>query len=226
MPTYADANRVAVRYVKENSWASTPANQPTLTALPITSESFQSDINTVTSDTIRSDRNVSDITIVGGGASGDVGFEMRYGDWDAFIEGALQSAFATTQVTSAVASCAVSAAIIRADTSALNSVVVGQFLRIKDAPTSSNDGDYRVTAVTSAGAGEIRLTVADASSGSAATFSAEKLTGSATVQGKMIRNGTTPTSFTIEKEFADVSAFHVFRFRSAEYPDRFFRFSG
>jgi len=209
MPSFADSNRTAIRYVKEATWGVAPASA-VLTDLPITSESFQSNINTVTSETIRSDRNVSDITQVGGGASGDVGFELRYGDWDSFIEGGLQSAFATTLVTSATASAYFSAANIKADSSSLTGVVVGQFLRVSNAVTPGNDGDYRVTAVSTMAPGREVVTLADASSAAAATFTGEAVTASATVQGKSIRNGTTAQSFTIEKEFSDIGAFHLF----------------
>jgi len=209
MADFSDANRVAIRYVKESTWGTTPTT-PTMTELPITSESFKSDITTVTSDTIRSDRNVQDITKVGGGASGDVGFELRYGDWDRFIEGALQDVFTTTIVSAGIASVHVSAAYIRADSSALNSVVSGQFLRIANASNTANDGDYRVTAVSTVGASTRIVFLADASSGSAASFTSEVFNSSTTCRGKMCRNGITPQSFTIEKEFADVSSFAQF----------------
>lgn len=210
MPSFSDSNRVAVRYIKEATWGTTPAS-PTMTALPITSEGFQSNINTVTSDTIRDDRNVADITVVGGGAEGDVGFELRKADWDPLFEGALQSQFVTTVVTSATASAYFSAAYIQADSSALNNVLVGQFLRVKDAQTAGNDGDYRVLAVSTIAAGTRRVTVADASSNSSATFTGEIVSGSATVQGRRLRNGVTPTSYSIEKEFADIGVFHILR---------------
>jgi hypothetical protein len=171
-----------------------------------TSESLKSNTNTVTSDTIRSDRNVSDITQVGGGAGGDVGFELRYSDIEPLIAGAFQEAWVTTAVSAALASARVSAAVIQADTSALNHIVVGQFLRLRNATTGSNDGDFRVTAVSIA-VDVARLTVTDASSGSAASFSSEVFGAGSSLVGRHIRNGVTPKSFTVEKEFADVSSF-------------------
>lgn len=210
MPNFSDANRVAVRYIKEATWGTTPTG-PAMTELPITSESFKSDITTVTSDTIRSDRNVADRVKVGGGASGDVGFELRYGDWDAFLEGALQSSFATTVFSATLASAYVSGAKLHCTGSVMNSVVSGQFLRIANASNTANNGDYRVTYVSTVNASTRSLVMADASSGASAAFTGEVLNAAnTTVKGKMMRNGVTPTSFTIEKEFADVSAFHQF----------------
>ena len=208
---FSDSNRVAISFVKEATWGTTPANKPLLTTLPITSEGFKSNINTVTSETIRSDRNVADITVVGGGAEGDVGFELRNSDWNPFFEGALQSAFTTTTVTSAIASAYFSAAYIRADSSALDSVLAGQFLRVSDAVTAGNNGDYRVVSVSTIAAGTRKVTVVNASSNASATFTGEMVTGSATVQGRTMRNGVTTTSYTIEKNFADITAFHILR---------------
>jgi hypothetical protein len=100
---------------------------------------------------------------------------------------------------------------MHADTSALSAVVIGQFIRVSGATPSSEDGDYRVTAVSTLAAGREKLDLVDASSGAAAAFTPQLVTGSATVAGKTIRNGVTATSFTIEKEFTDNSLFHLFR---------------
>jgi len=209
MPSFSDSNRVGVRYIKETTWGVTPTG-PNMTNLPITSESFKSDITTVTSETIRADRNVADIVKVGGGASGDIGFEFKAGDWDAFMEGALQSTFTDTRVSVGVASAHFSGAHIHADASALNAVVSGQFLRVSGASAVANDGDYRVTGVSTINASTRLVFLADASTGSAASFTSDVFAAGTLAQGNHMRNGVTPTSFTLEKEFADVSAFHQF----------------
>jgi len=201
----ADSNRVALRYVEETEFGTTPTG-PAMQEINITSESLKSNVNTVTSETIRADRNVSDITQVGGGAGGDVGFELRYNDIEPLIAGVMQQAWVTTAVSAAVASARVSSAHVQADSSALNHVVVGQFLRIRNATTTANDGDYRVTAVSTTG-DSAKIYMADASSGSAATFTSEAFAAATDIVGRHIRNGVTPKSFTIEKEFADVSSF-------------------
>ncbi len=204
MANFADSNRTAVRYVEESTWGTTPSG-PNMKALNITSESLKSNINTVTSDTIRSDRNVSDITQVGGGASGDIGFELRYGDIDDLIAGAMQSAWVTTRVSTGVASAMASGATIQADSSALNAIVSGQFVRLSGSSATANDGDYRVTAVSTTGS-NTKIYLADASSGATASLTTDVFTTGTLLQGKMIRNGTTKRSYTVEKEFADVSS--------------------
>ena len=204
-----DTNRIAVRIVEESVYGSTPAG-PVMNELPITSEGMNSNLTTVTSETIRSDRNVENVKKVGGGAGGDIGFELRYTDWDQLIEGALMENWSSTIISQSVASAHYSGATIRADSSALNNVVVGQIFRTANSTTSGNDGDYRVTAVSVTGAAERKLTVAVASTGSAPTFASEAFGAATTLKGNNIRNGTTLKSYSIEKYMADTSTTQEF----------------
>ena len=197
---FSDSNRVGVRYVAETAWSSTPAG-PSMQEINLTSESLKSNINTVTSDTIRDDRNVSDITQVGGGAGGDIGLELRYGEYDDLIEACLQGSWATTVVS---AGGNFNGATISGN--GLQAVVSGNILRVTGATTGSNNGDYRVLAVTTTGA-SATISVAVASTGVAASFTSEVFGAGTRLQGKNLRNGVTSRSFTFEKEFADVSSF-------------------
>ena len=208
---FADSNRVGVRYVAESTWGTTPGT-PTMKALNFTGESLVSTNNTVTSDTIRSDRNVSDHTIVGGGAGGDANFELRYNDIDDLILGALNSAWVEVAITSSgVASCTfATASSITADSSALNSVVSGFFLRVGSATTSGNNGDYRVTGTSTVAAGTREVFLTIASSGANPGFTTEVFAAGTRLQGKNARNGTTAQSFTVEKAFGDIGVYHQF----------------
>ena len=202
----ADSNRVGIRFVEEAVYASTPAG-PVMQDLNLTSESLKSNTNTVTSETIRADRNVSDITQVGGGAGGDVGFELRFNDIEPLIAGALQEAWVTTAVSATVAVANFSTASIDADASALNHIVAGQFLRVRNATTAANNGDYRVDSVATANGSTTTIQLTDASSGAAASFASEVFGAGTSLVGRHIRNGVTPKSYTLEKEFSDVSSF-------------------
>jgi len=208
---FSDSNRVGVRYIAEASFAVQPTG-PNMQELNFTSESFKSNVNTVTSDTIRSDRNVSDITQVGGGAGGDVGFELRYGDIDTLLAGALQGAWATTTVSATVASSYFSGADIHVNDAltAADNILVGQLLRVANASAIANDGDYRVTGVSAVGASTTIVTLANASSGVAAAFTSDVFAATTTLRGKNLRNGVLAQSYTIEKQFADVSATAVY----------------
>lgn len=199
---FADSNRVTVRYVEETAWASVASE--TMKELPITSESLKSSIDTVTSETIRPDRNVADIVKVGGGANGDLGFELKYQDWDELLEGALQSNIVSTVVSTQASAYFSGPGLHIADSSAAQDVVVGQFVRIANASATTNDGDFRVTAVSAVSAGNV-LYLADASSGAAASFTSDIFAATTTMKGKRLRNGTTAKSYLFEKEFAGVS---------------------
>lgn len=209
MPNFSDSNRTNLRYVEEGSWASSTVANPNMQNINLTSESLKSNINTVTSETIRSDRNVSDITTVGGGAGGDLSFELRYSEYDDLLQGGFFSTWITTNVSAAVASANFSGAVISVDSSALVDAEIGHFFRVANASATANDGDYRVTAVSTTSSAT-RITLADASSGSAASFSSDVFATGTTLKGNNIRNGTTNRSYLFEKEFADVSSYQQY----------------
>ena len=209
--SFADSNRVGIRYVSESTWGTTPTG-PSMQALNFTGESLVSTNNTVTSDTIRSDRNVSDHTIVGGGAGGDASFELRYGDIDELILGALNSSWVEVALTSSgVASAAfATASTVISDSSILASVVSGMFLRVNNATTAGNDGTFRVTRVSTVAAGRHEAHLAVASSNASPAFNAEIFGAATSIQGKNARNGTTLKSYTLEKAFGDIGVYHQF----------------
>jgi len=136
---------------------------------------------------------------------------MRYGDLDVLLAGALQSTWVTTVVSGVAASAYFSGATINAGSSLLAACVSGQFIRVAGASATANNGDYRITALASMGAGRHNISLADASSGAAASFTSDVFVAATTLKGKNIRNGTTSRSYTVEKAFADVSTFHVYK---------------
>ncbi|MCP5014651.1 MAG: hypothetical protein GY938_05130, partial [Ketobacter sp.] len=207
---FSDSNRVGLKFIKETTWGVTPSG-PNMQALNFTSESLKSNNNTVTSETIRDDRNISDLTIVGGGAGGDAGFELRYDDVDVLIAGALNSTWTTTVMSSATCSAGfTTGGKVVCDSSAAVNVVAGQFLRVKSATTDANDGDYRISVVSTTGE-NTTLTCTIPSSGAAASFTTEVFATATTMAGKSIRNGTTKQSFSIEKSFGDIGVFHNYQ---------------
>lgn len=209
MPDYADSNRVDLRFVEESTWGTTPAG-PVVQKVNYTGEGLRSDQNTVTSETIRSDRNVSDHTVVGGGASGDVNFELRYSEeFERLAAVALHADWVSTRVSGAGASAAFSGGTIDVGSNLAASVLTGHIFRISNATTSGNDGDYRVLANVTAG-NDNTLTVADVSSGATATFTGESFGAATLLQGNNLRNGVTKKSVTFEKHFADIDEYHTY----------------
>lgn len=89
----SDTNRTGLAFVKETTWGTTPASA--LQTLRYTGESLDYTVETTKSNEIRSDRNISDLTVVGFTASGGFNFELSYGTFDELLAGALMSTWAT-----------------------------------------------------------------------------------------------------------------------------------
>lgn len=85
----ASADRVHMAYVAEGTPGTTPAT-PAFSTLRITGESLEVPRENAVSSELRSDRNVTDLIQVAGGAGGSIEFELSYGSYDAFLESALQ----------------------------------------------------------------------------------------------------------------------------------------
>lgn len=89
----SDTNRVGLRIAKTNARTVPVDPAPSnLTALRLTgTPSLGFTPNTIVSNELRPDRQVSDLIPVGAEASGDVGFELSYGTFDDVIEASLFS---------------------------------------------------------------------------------------------------------------------------------------
>ncbi len=86
----SDTNRVAIRIVEETTFGTTPAT-PAFQELRVTSGNPSFTPTTVTSNEMRSDRQVTDLILVGAEAGGPLGFEVSHEALDIPIEGALFS---------------------------------------------------------------------------------------------------------------------------------------
>jgi len=85
--SFADSNRVSLRYIVENpaAWGQTPASG-VVRELRLTSSSLAASKETVTSDELRADRMVSSVVEVSATSGGDVNFEYSAGSQDDFIQ--------------------------------------------------------------------------------------------------------------------------------------------
>lgn len=92
--TIAETSSTRLSFIKETVYGTTPST-PAFTNARYTSETLKHLRQTITSNEVRSDRNVSDLIQVAGGAEGAINFEMSYGAFDSFLEGALCGTWAT-----------------------------------------------------------------------------------------------------------------------------------
>lgn len=85
---FADSSETRLAYVAEASENTIPSS-PSWQNLRYTSDGLAYQKQTLVSEEIRADRNVSDMIDVGYGVGGEIGFELSYGTLDALLESAL-----------------------------------------------------------------------------------------------------------------------------------------
>ena len=200
----ADSSRAQLYSLNESVWGTTPA--AAMTQLRYTAESLGYNISNVTSNEVRSDRQIVDLIQVGAEASGNVDFELSYGAQDAVLAGALFSDWGTPVAVSASADIAASNAGSAFTSSATDftaaGIAVGQWLRVSGFAASSgaNNGYYQVTSVAANSLGVSPAPASDEAAGGLDIVMA----------GSVLRNGVTESSFTLEKAFTDVGKFIAF----------------
>ena len=87
----SDTNRVSLNAVEEVTYGVIPAT-PVMEAIPVASLPNLAFVPaTVVSELLRSDRQVSDLILVGGSAGGDSNSELAFGIYDKFLEGSFFS---------------------------------------------------------------------------------------------------------------------------------------
>lgn len=196
----SNASFAQVRYLAESTWGTTPA--AAMTNLNVTSESLGVSTNFVNSQYIRSDRQIADNIRTGQAAAGNIGIELQYGGYDDLIGGALMAAWGTTATITATTISAASADNSYNDSGSgfvSANFLQGQWVRVSGFATSANNGYARLTSVA---AGKLVVT--------GLTLVNESASPSVTIKGTLIKNGTTLKSFTLEKEFSDVTEFISF----------------
>lgn len=86
--SFATSNRTALRYVRETVFGTTPTT-PAFKEIRYTGESLNYNIQNVTSNEIRSDRQTTDLVQVSADVSGDVNFELSQIAFEDLMEMAL-----------------------------------------------------------------------------------------------------------------------------------------
>lgn len=196
-----DTNRSQLAYIPEVTWGVTPGS-PAMSEIRFTGESLNKNIQNILSQEIRSDRQVTDLIQVGKETSGDINFELSYGNFDTFLKAALWSAGWSTPL--AVSSTVISASTTddsfnRASGSFVSDGIVPyQWIKIAGFSNAGNNGYFRVLTVAA-----LKITVD-------ANLTTESAGNTITIKGSYIRNGTTQNSFTIEKGFLDISQYIAF----------------
>ncbi len=145
----SDTNRVGLRFFRSSQrTAPIPAGPFNLNQLRYTGTpnlAFQP--NTIVSEEIRPDRQISDLILVGAEAGGDTGIEVSYGAFDELITGALFNVFANTVIKEGTGEItAFGAGTIDVDDG--TDFVVGQVARLEKLLTGDvGDGIFEITGI-------------------------------------------------------------------------------
>jgi hypothetical protein len=203
--TFGASNAVALRYVEESTWGTTPAT-PTLDAIRYTSEGLNYNGEFITSEEIRSDRMTSDTIQVSSSSDGDINGEMSYASYDDFIEGAMYSDWVTTGSTvSAATDISITKTGGTPNTWTLGSTTtdftaqswtVGQYVKVEGFTTA---GTFyaEISGTPAATSVAIKPLTDEATEGAGDSITITPL--------NYVRNGTTKHSYTIQKEFTDLT---------------------
>ncbi len=145
----SDTNRVGLRFFRSSQrTAPIPGGPFNLNQLRYTgTPNLAFAPNTITSNEIRPDRQISDLILVGAEAGGDTGIELSFEAFDALIEDALFSTYASTVEKLGTGEITgFSAGVISVDDG--TDFIVGQVIRLQKLLTGDvGDGIFEITGI-------------------------------------------------------------------------------
>jgi hypothetical protein len=193
----SDTSRVQLALVAESAFA-TQKTGVNLQTLRYTGESLRQTSSVVRSNEIRSDRMVPSVRRSRVEAAGGLQGELSYGTYDDLLAAVLQAAAWQAAVT--VGPIATLAAVQAGNkytdsANGLGGLAVGQWIYASGFTNAANNGFRKIV---SKAPGEIVVSGATLANEVAAT-------GRSLAQGAYLFNGTTLTTFNLEKTFADLS---------------------
>lgn len=211
----ASTSRVIVRYIPESTFGTVPgAGNPKV--LRVTGESLSYNVTKSMSNEINAYRAVSSMIPTGAEASGDLNGEMQYGEFDTLLQGTLQS----TYVAAGTDGVAGALATVTVGTGTTTPVITGtgmpvlqkgqwfQFTHTLYTPTGGAVNDpilLRASTTVAPSATSITCDVGTPFN------SVSVSSGTATIRASRLTNGTTQTSYTIERESNDITQFFCFK---------------
>jgi len=197
----ADANQVQVSYTRETTWGTTPANA--FNAFPITGGSMAFGIETVRSQTVRSDAQLADSKKVGEAPTASYDFELAAQIYDDFMRSAVRS---DADWSTAVAISGTDIAATNSQTFTSTStdftaenIAVGQWVYVAGFSNAANNGWFKVTTIATN-----TLTVSNG------TPTTESAGATITMEGSYVWSGSTEHSYSLQEQFQDLTnRYHV-----------------
>ncbi|OGO14146.1 MAG: hypothetical protein A2Y53_05665 [Chloroflexi bacterium RBG_16_47_49] len=194
----SDANRESTGYIAEVTYGVNPGGTKQL--VNFTNNSLGATNETKNSAFVRSDTNVAGNVRTSTASGGSIGIELQYGGYDSFLEAAMRGTFsAGLNVTATTISAASADNSFNDSGSGLAAAVVGQWFKSSGFATAANNGYFYVVSKTAAKIVALGGTLVN-----------EAATPTVTLKGSVLSNSTTKKSFTIERNFQDITRFLLF----------------
>ncbi len=198
----ASSSSVQLSYLEETTFGVIDSGTPK--KLRMTGESLAYDITSESSKEINASRQTSDLVQVGATAQGGINFEAQYREYDPFFEALLSSTFneiGTDGVSAVTVDFTAASNNVTASAGDFTGIVEGQWISFIGA--GNNSGVYRVLTVNSVTDLDLDpdYPLAQDASSVACDVSSSRLT----LGLDALR------TFTIQKEFSDVSQFFAYR---------------
>jgi len=230
----ASADRVRLAYVVESIPGTTPTT-PALQIVRLTGESLDVTRENIVSSELRADRNVMDLIQVGGGAGGGMEFELSYGTYDDLLASALQSSWSggsaadpdkivtVTDMINGVYTIAAQPAAparITVTRTVAGSADTAGVVTITGTDANDNpiteDITPGATGVTISGQKTFKTVTLVVGSGWTSDGTADQITVGVAAMATVLKNGSTPKSFTLERTLLDLSPNAYFRFKGMQ----------
>jgi len=193
----SDTNRVSLRVIEEATYGATPGSGD-LKSVPFTSATdLGFTPETVVSDVIRDDRQVSDLILVGGSTAGGFDSELAYEIHDELMEGVMQSTWAVNAGTVTDTDISISATTldtVAGDFTSLG-LSVGDWVKVSGFGTAASNGVFRVSGTVTADSIPVTRSAGAAIETAGASVTIEA--------GDSLTNGVTQKSYTVERSFQD-----------------------
>lgn len=187
----ADSNKEQLAFLRETTWGTTPGTP--MTIIPWVSGSMAAGIETVRSNSLRSDAQLADSIQVGESPTGSFDFEFTADTYDDFLRSVLRSDANWSTAVNFDGTATTDADSI-AGTGIETNASVGQWVYVEGFSGAGNNGWKKITAVYS---GAIKV--------SPAPSGVETSVSDVTVKGSYVQNGSTLHSYTFAQRFTDLS---------------------
>ena len=187
----ADSNKEQLAFLREAVWGTTPSSA--MTIVPWVSGSMAAGIETVRSNSLRSDAQLADSIQVGESPTGSFDFEFTADTYDDFLRSSIRASSDWSTAVNFTGSATTDSNGITG-TGVDTNAAVGQWVYVDGFAGAGNNGWKKITATSSND-----ITVSPAPSG------VESSVSGVTIKGSYIQNGSTLHSYTFSQKFTDLT---------------------